>query len=76
MNREQVREEIEAKRDRRTAGVLRSIRTTSTVTDAREQLRRGVSGLPGVSGDPDTVTDIMFFVDTFLDHIGQESVTD
>lgn len=66
MNREQVAAEIEAKHQRRTAAGQRTIGNAPDVLSAREAFRQAVSGLPGVSADPDTVPDIMFFADCLV----------
>jgi hypothetical protein len=66
MTRDQVFTEVEIKHERRTEAVRRTIVHAVDILSAREHLRQGVSALPGVSDDPDTVADIMDFVDHFV----------
>jgi hypothetical protein len=66
MNREEVAADVAAKHERRTEAVRRSIYRSPDILSAREQLRQGLSSLPGVSGDTRTIEDMMLFVDTYV----------
>lgn len=66
MNRDQVFADVAAKHARRTEAARRTIAHAPDIMSAREALRQAVSALPGVSADPDTVPDIMSFVDQFV----------
>jgi hypothetical protein len=66
MNRDQVFSDVDAKHARRTEAVRRTIVRSPDVLSARQQLRDGILTLPGVSGDPRTIEDIMSFVDQFV----------
>lgn len=57
---------LEAKHYRRTERVRQDIDSAPDVLSAREAFRQGVSGLPGVSNDPDTVADIVYFADCLV----------
>lgn len=65
-DRKKIFEDVRLKHERRTDAVRRTIGHAPDVLSARDRLRIGVSELPGVSGDPDTVSDIMLFVDQFV----------
>jgi len=66
MNREEVAADVDARHARRTEAARRTIAHAPDIMSAREALRQAVSALPGVSADPDTVPDIMSFVDQFV----------
>lgn len=66
MNRDEVFASVTAKHDRRTAGVRRTLMNAPDILSGRRYLRDAVSALPGVSNDPDTVADIMDFVDHYV----------
>jgi hypothetical protein len=66
VNRDQVFAEVETKHDRRTSAGRNSIGNAPDVLSAREAFRQAVSSLPGVSADPDTVADIVFFADCLV----------
>ena len=66
MSRDQVFADVAAKHARRTEAARRTIAHAPDIMSAREALRQAVSALPGVSADPDTVPDIMSFVDQFV----------
>lgn len=65
MNRDQVFADVEARHQRRTAGVRRALMSAPDVLSGRDRLRDVIAALPGVSNDPDTVADIMFYVDLY-----------
>lgn len=66
MNRDEVFASVTAKHDRRTAGVRRTLMNAPDILSAARTLREAVSALPGVSADPDTVADIMDYVDAYM----------
>lgn len=66
MNRDQVFADVEARHQRRTAGVRRALLSAPDTLSARDRLRDVIRALPGVSDDPDTVPDIMFYVDLYV----------
>lgn len=66
MNRDQVFADVEARHRRRTEGVRRAIGNAPDTLSARDTLRDVIRALPGVSDDPDTVPDIMFYVDLYV----------
>lgn len=66
MNRDQVLADVEARHRRRTEGVRRVLGNAPDVLSARDRLRDVIRALPGVSDDPDTVADIMFYVDLYV----------
>lgn len=65
-DREKIFEEVDAKHVRRTEAVRRTIQRSPDVLSARQSLREGILTLPGVSADPRTIEDVMFFVDSFV----------
>lgn len=66
MNREEVSGEADTKHTRKIEAVRRTIMSGLSVLAAREWLRAGILTLPGVSADPDTIADIMDFVDHYV----------
>lgn len=66
MNREEVRADVEARHVRRTAGVRRALLSAPDTLSARDRLRDVIRALPGVANDPDTLADIMFYVDLYV----------
>jgi hypothetical protein len=66
MNRDQVLADVETRHRRRTEGVRRAIGNAPDTLSAHDTLRDVIAALPGVSGDPDTVADIMFYVDLYV----------
>jgi hypothetical protein len=66
MNRDQVFADVEARHQRRTASVRLALMTAPDVLSGRDRLRDVIRALPGVSDDPDTVADIMFYVDLYV----------
>lgn len=66
MTREEIRADIEAKHEKRTEAVMRTIGNAPDVLSARERLCQALSVLPGVSADPDTMPDIMLYVDLYV----------
>jgi hypothetical protein len=54
------------KHERRTADVRRALVNAPDILSAARTLREAVSALPGVSADPDTVADIMDYVDAYM----------
>lgn len=66
VTREETAAEIAAKHERLSESVRRTIMSGVSVLAAREWLKVGILTLPGVSADPDTIADIMDFVDHFV----------
>lgn len=66
MTREEIRKELVLKNQRRTEAVMRTIGNAPDVLSARERLCQALSVLPGVSADPDTMPDIMLYVDLYV----------
>ncbi len=57
---------LTARHDRRVSGVRVAIGRAPDTQSAREAFRQAVSDLPGVSGDPDTVADILHYADCLI----------
>jgi hypothetical protein len=73
MNRQQVTADVEERHQRRTSGVRRVIASAPDTASARDRLRDVIHALPGVSADPHTVPDIMFYVDLYVSRRDQLS---
>lgn len=73
VDRDQVFASVETRHERRTEGVRRAICSAPDILSAHARLRDVILALPGVSVDPDTVADIMFYVDLYVSRRDQLS---
>jgi hypothetical protein len=62
MSRDQISQSVTDKHERRR---ITGCKTISQAEDPRDALETVIRALPGVANDPETVSTIMMFVDTY-----------
>jgi hypothetical protein len=73
--RDEVFADTVARNARRRADACRVIGDAPTASEARSELKRAVRTLPGVADDPDTVEDILRYVDIYVSRTTRTDVS-